>query len=131
MIAIDDLFREGKVKPVPVWLDGMIQEATAIHAAHPDYLTSSLKRSLLTDDGQNPFTSEWFRPVQGRELRGIHHHGHEPMHRLGHLWHDERRPRHGVLQALGLERGTPCALSATKPKAPSAAASRRALARCR
>ena len=69
MIAIDDLFREGKVKPVPVWLDGMIQEATAIHAAHPDYLTSSLKRSLLTDDGQNPFTSEWFRPVQGRELR--------------------------------------------------------------
>jgi predicted metal-dependent RNase len=47
----------------------MIQEATAIHAAHPDYLTSSLKRSLLTDDGKNPFTSEWFRPVQGRDLR--------------------------------------------------------------
>ncbi|MFQ3317141.1 MAG: beta-CASP ribonuclease aCPSF1 [Candidatus Poseidoniales archaeon] len=69
MIAIDELFRSGTVKPVPVWLDGMIQEATAIHASHPDYLTSSLRKSLLKDDGDNPFTSEWFRPVKGRELR--------------------------------------------------------------
>ncbi len=69
MIAIDELFRSGTVKPVPVWLDGMIQEATAIHACHPDYLTNALRKSLLTDDGQNPFTSEWFRPVKGRELR--------------------------------------------------------------
>ena len=69
MIAIDELFRSGQVKPVPVWLDGMIQEATAIHASHPDYLTSSLRKSLLKDDGENPFTSEWFRPVKGRELR--------------------------------------------------------------
>ncbi|RJU88971.1 MAG: beta-CASP ribonuclease aCPSF1 [Candidatus Poseidoniales archaeon] len=69
MIAIDELFRSGAVKPVPVWLDGMIQEATAIHASHPKYLTKSLSRSLLKDDGENPFTSEWFRPVKGRELR--------------------------------------------------------------
>ena len=69
MIAIDELFRSGNIKPVPVWLDGMIQEATAIHASHPDYLTSSLRKSLLKDDGENPLTSEWFRPVKGRELR--------------------------------------------------------------
>jgi len=69
MIAIDELFRSGTVKPVPVWLDGMIQEATAIHASHPKYLTNALSKSLLRDDGENPFTSEWFRPVKGRELR--------------------------------------------------------------
>jgi KH/beta-lactamase-domain protein len=69
MIAIDELFRSGTVKPVPVWLDGMIQEATAIHAAHPDFLTSSLRKSLLKDDGGNPFSNEWFRPVKSRELR--------------------------------------------------------------
>ena len=69
MIAIDELFRSGAVKPVPVYLDGMIQEATAIHSSHPNYLTQSLRKSLLTDDGNNPFTSEWFRPVQGREMR--------------------------------------------------------------
>tara|TARA_B100000131_G_scaffold182901_1_gene176405 strand:- start:1517 stop:2248 length:732 start_codon:yes stop_codon:yes gene_type:complete len=69
MIAIDELFRSGEVEPVPVYLDGMIQEATAIHAAHPEFLTSSLKRSLLQDDGDNPFTSTWFRQVQGRDMR--------------------------------------------------------------
>lgn len=69
MIAIDELFRSGGLKPVPVYLDGMIQEATAIHASHPDYLTQTLRRSLLTDDGNNPFTSDWFRPVQGRDMR--------------------------------------------------------------
>ncbi len=69
MIAIDELFRSGAVKPVPVYLDGMIQEATAIHSSHPNYLTQSLRKSLLKDDGNNPFTSEWFRPVQGRDMR--------------------------------------------------------------
>ena len=69
MIAIDELFRSGTVKPVPVWLDGMIQEATAIHAAHPNYLTNSLRKSLLKDDGGNPFSNEWFRAVKSRDLR--------------------------------------------------------------
>ena len=69
MIAIDELFKSGIVKPVPVYLDGMIQEATAIHASHPNYLTQSLRKGILKDDGNNPFTSEWFRPVQGREMR--------------------------------------------------------------
>ncbi len=69
MIAIDDLFRSGAVNPVPVWLDGMILEATAIHASHPNYLTSSLRKSLLKNDGNNPFTSSWFRSVEGRERR--------------------------------------------------------------
>lgn len=69
MIAIDELFRSGTVKPVPVWLDGMIQEATAIHAAHPDFLVSSLRKSILKDDDGNPFSNEWFRPVKSRELR--------------------------------------------------------------
>tara|TARA_B100001113_G_scaffold157724_1_gene129020 strand:+ start:91 stop:1386 length:1296 start_codon:yes stop_codon:yes gene_type:complete len=69
MIAIDDLFRSEVVKPVPVWLDGMILEATAIHASHPNYLTSALRKSLLKNDGNNPFTSPWFRSVEGRERR--------------------------------------------------------------
>ena len=69
MIAIDELFRAGTVKPVPVYLDGMIQEATAIHSSHPNYLTQALRKSLLKDDGNNPFTSEWFRPVKGRDMR--------------------------------------------------------------
>ena len=69
MIAIDELFRSGNIKPVPVYLDGMIQEATAIHSSHPNYLTRVLRQSLLKDDGDNPFTSKWFKQVQGRDMR--------------------------------------------------------------
>ena len=69
MIAIDESFRSGSIKPVPVYLDGMIQEATAIHSSHPNYLTRVLRQSLLKDDGDNPFTSKWFKQVQGRDMR--------------------------------------------------------------
>ena len=69
MIAIDELFRSGEVEPCNVYLDGMIQEATAIHATHPKYLTAALRRSLMQDDDTNPFTSPWFKQVQGRDMR--------------------------------------------------------------
>lgn len=69
MIAIDELFRSGEIKPCTVWLDGMIQEATAIHAAHPNYLTSALRTSILRDSDDNPFTAPWFKSVEGHEMR--------------------------------------------------------------
>ena len=69
MIAIDELFRSGEVDPVPVYLDGMIPAAPALPAAHPKYLTSALRKSLQSADGDNPFTSKWFRQVRGRDMR--------------------------------------------------------------
>ena len=69
MIAIDQLFKSGDCEPVPVWLDGMIQEATAIHAMHPDYLNQELRQSVLKDDESNPFSSKWFRKVESRDQR--------------------------------------------------------------
>ena len=44
MIAIDELFRSGTVKPVPVWPDGMTQEATALssHSRVFDKFTQAL-----------------------------------------------------------------------------------------
>ncbi len=69
MIAIDELFRSGEIEPCTVYLDGMIQEATAIHASHPEYLTRDLRNSIQTNADDNPFNSSWFRKVQGREMR--------------------------------------------------------------
>ena len=69
MIAIDRLFRSEECEPVTVWLDGMIQEATAIHSIHPDFLNTELKQAVLKDDGSNPFGSPWFRKVESREQR--------------------------------------------------------------
>ena len=69
MIAIDQLFKSGEVKPVTVWLDGMISEATAIHASHPDFLNRELRSKVLKGGEENPFNSSWFKQVDSREQR--------------------------------------------------------------
>ncbi len=48
---------------VPVYLDGMILEASAIHTAYPEYLKESLKNRILND--RSPFESEIFEIVKG------------------------------------------------------------------
>jgi len=69
MIAIDQLFKSGQCEPVTVWVDGMISEATAIHASHPDYLNRDLRKKVLKGGEENPFNSPWFRQVESHEQR--------------------------------------------------------------
>ncbi len=46
---------------IPVYLDGMIKEASAIHTAYPEYMKRSIQRRILHDD--SPFDSEIFVEV--------------------------------------------------------------------
>ena len=69
MIAIDQLFKSGTCDPVTVWIDGMITEATAIHASHPNALNRDLRKKVLKGGDQNPFNSKWFRQVESHEQR--------------------------------------------------------------
>ena len=69
MIAIDQLFKSGTVKPVTVWVDGMISEATAIHSSHPNFLNRDLRRQMLKGGMDNPFNSSWFKQVDSRGQR--------------------------------------------------------------
>jgi hypothetical protein len=49
-------------------MEGMIQEATAIHEAHPEYLERTLRQKILeTDD--NPFDSEYFTNIEHADGR--------------------------------------------------------------
>ncbi|MGM0770936.1 MAG: beta-CASP ribonuclease aCPSF1 [Halobacteriota archaeon] len=68
MIVLEDAIRKGIIDDVPVYLDGMIWEATAIHATYPEYLNNNL-RKLIFQKGQNPFLAECFKPVDSNELR--------------------------------------------------------------
>ena len=58
---------EGMQLEVPVYLDGMIWEATAIHSAYPEYLNKNLKNSIY--QGANPFLSDIFVQVDDAEKR--------------------------------------------------------------
>ncbi len=47
----------------PVYLDGMILEASAIHTAYPEYLKESLRNRILNN--RSPFESEIFEIIKG------------------------------------------------------------------
>ncbi|KGK98595.1 hypothetical protein LI82_06905 [Methanococcoides methylutens] len=68
MIVLEDAIRKGIIDDIPVYLDGMIWEATAIHATYPEYLNNNL-RKLIFQKGQNPFLAECFKPVDSHDLR--------------------------------------------------------------
>lgn len=68
MVVLEDFMSRKMVDPVPVYVDGMISEATAIHTTHPDYLNSELREKIF-HQGKNPFTSEIFTQVDGYQAR--------------------------------------------------------------
>jgi len=68
MIVIEQWMRSRNIKDVPVYLDGMIQEATAIHTAYPEYLNNQLRNQIF-QRGENPFLSEIFNHVDNRDKR--------------------------------------------------------------
>ena len=68
MLVLEERMREGKIPRVPVYLDGMIFEATAIHTAYPEFLNSQL-RTQIFQQGDNPFLSDVFRRVDSSQMR--------------------------------------------------------------
>jgi hypothetical protein len=68
MLVLEEKMREGKIPRVPVYLDGMIFEATAIHTAYPEYLNSQL-RTQIFQQGDNPFLSDVFHRIDSQSMR--------------------------------------------------------------
>ncbi|WP_128225443.1 beta-CASP ribonuclease aCPSF1 [Halobacteriaceae archaeon SHR40] len=66
MLVLEEAMREGKIPEVPVHLDGMIWEATAIHTTYPEYLRDDLRERIFHDDS-NPFLAEQFNHIDAGE----------------------------------------------------------------
>ena len=66
MLVLEEAMREGKLPEMPVHLDGMIWEATAIHTTYPEYLRDDLRDRIFHDDS-NPFLAEQFNHIDGGE----------------------------------------------------------------
>lgn len=62
MLVLDAYMRNGALRELPVYIEGMVNEATAIHTAYPEYLVRDIKEQILHKD-VNPFQSEYFHPV--------------------------------------------------------------------
>ena len=68
LIVLEEYITKGFIDKVPVFIDGLISEATAIHTANPDFLSSDLKEKIL-HQGKNPFLSDFFETVSAQEER--------------------------------------------------------------
>jgi KH/beta-lactamase-domain protein len=68
MLIIDGYMKRGLMKEAPVFIEGMISEATAIHTAFPEYLGREVRNSIL-HDGVNPFQSDYFTIVEHPNVR--------------------------------------------------------------
>jgi len=66
MLVLEEAMREGEIPEVPIHLDGMIWEATAIHTTYPEYLRDDLRERIFHDDA-NPFLSDQFNHIDGGE----------------------------------------------------------------
>ena len=64
MLVLEEAMREGTIPELPVYLDGMIWEATAVHTTYPEFLREDL-RSRVLDTDDNPFLAPAFERVDG------------------------------------------------------------------
>jgi len=70
VLRVEEAIRTRKLPDIPVYLDGMLWDITAIHTAYPDFLSSSVRNQIFQDN--NPFTSKIFKkvgsPIERKEI---------------------------------------------------------------
>jgi predicted metal-dependent RNase len=67
MLIIEDAIKSGKMKKIPVYIDGMIWDINAIHTAYPDFLSNKVRASIFQE--KNPFVSPIFSRVGSPQER--------------------------------------------------------------
>ncbi len=68
ILVINMYMKLGMLKEAPVFIEGMISDATAIHTAYPEYLSREVRNSIL-HKGVNPFQSDYFTLVEHPSAR--------------------------------------------------------------
>jgi len=68
MIIIEDMVRTGQLDKIPVFIDGLVWDITAIHTAYPEFLNNFVRKLIFHKD-QNPFLSNIFKRVGSQKER--------------------------------------------------------------
>lgn len=69
LLVLEDYYRRNPDFNVPVYIDGMVMEASAIHTAYPEYLREQVQRRILSD--QSPFESPMIKVAKGTDKEQI------------------------------------------------------------
>ena len=68
MLVLDNYLRQNSLKEVPIFIEGMVKEATAIHTTYPEHLAKNI-RNLIFNQGINPFQSDHFIHIKDHTAR--------------------------------------------------------------
>ena len=66
MVIIEKAVRNGMLEKIPVYIQGIVWDITAIHTAYPDFFNTNVRRLIFHKD-QNPFLNEIFKRVGSRK----------------------------------------------------------------
>lgn len=68
MVVVEDAMRRGMLPDIPIYVDGMVWDITAIHTTYPEYMNRSVKKLVFGMD-HNPFLSKCFNRVGSQKER--------------------------------------------------------------
>jgi hypothetical protein len=68
LLVLEELVRTGRIKEIPVYVDGMVWDVTAIHSAYPEYLNGNVRKLIFQRD-HNPFLAPMFKQVGSAKER--------------------------------------------------------------
>jgi len=68
MILVEKMIRENQLEKIPVYIDGLVWDVTAIHTAYPEFLNSNIRKQIFHKD-ENPFMSDIFKRVGSQKER--------------------------------------------------------------
>lgn len=66
MLILETAVREGLLDKIPIYVQGMVWDVTAIHTTYPDFFNNKVKRNIFHKD-HNPFLSDIFKQVAGQK----------------------------------------------------------------
>lgn len=66
MLILERNMTEGKIPKMPVYIQGMLWDVTALHTAYPDFFNAKVRKSIFQKD-HNPFLSDIFKKVASQK----------------------------------------------------------------
>ena len=67
-LVVEEMIRMGELEKIPVYVDGMVWDVTAIHTAYPEYLNTFVRKQIFHKDA-NPFLSDIFKRIGSQKER--------------------------------------------------------------
>lgn len=68
IILAEKMMREGMIPQVPIYIDGMVWDITAIYTAYPEYLSTAVRSQIFHKDN-NPFLMQNIKQVGSHKER--------------------------------------------------------------